>query len=1314
MTDNEPFIHLHVHTEFSLLDGLSRIKKLVSRAKEMNMPALAITDHGTMFGIMDFYNACQEAGIKPIIGVESYLAPNRMTDRDPQKDKRPYHMLLLAKNQTGYQNLLKITSAAQLEGYYYRPRIDREFLAAHSEGLIATSGCLAAQVPSAILDGKDELAHELIGWYRDVFGEENFYLELQKHDIPEIGTVNQWIYDYNQSNHTNVGVLATNDVHYVLEKDYDAHDMLLCIQTGSLKTDTKRLRMSDNSYYLSSTEQMWQHFAEIPDAIHNSRKIAEICEIDLDRKGYHLPTFPVPQGFDAESYLRFLCNLGMDWRFGSRKNESILQDRLNHELSIIGSMGFNTYFLIVWDLCEYARHADIWWNVRGSGAGSLVSYCLGISNIDPVQNNLLFERFLNPGRVSMPDIDIDYPDDRRGEMIAYTARKYGEEKVASIITFGTLGAKAAIKDVGRALAVPLSEVNRIVALIPQDAKQKTIQEYVELNPDLQKLYDTEEHLREVIDSAKELQGARRHTSVHAAGVIVGDRPLVEYLPLHRVTVKGKNKAKAKALLEESALKAVTQFPMETCEAIGLLKIDFLGLSTLAILRKACELVNQYHGIYYDMNNIPYRHDDPVLTPKDIANLDKSFELMGRGETVGVFQLEGTGMQQMLRDMRPREFENIVAGVALYRPGPMEFIPAYNRRLHGDEQPVYLHEKLRKILHDTYAIIVYQEQINQVAMELFGYSPADADLMRRAVSKKKDKDLLKHKEIFIKQGPDNGVDAITAEKIFKEIETFANYGFNRSHSADYAVLTIQSAYMKAHYPEEYVTALLYVHRDDADKIGIFLEEARRLKIPILPPDVNYSAINFDIQPDPQTGLRGIRFGLAAIKNAGAGALQPIVDARESSGGAFQDLEDFCRRVDLRQVGKRTLESLAMVGALEKFGSRSQLVNAVERMVGFSANYHKDLEVGQMNMFGGMSGSGAEDMLSIPQGKEATTKEMLKWEKELLGLYVTGRPVDKYRVQLEQSNTNRVAHLKDEDKKVGFNGRQVSIAGEITSFRKRFTKDNNAMAILQIEDWHDTGGVIDVVFFPRAYEKVERMIESGDLPPLASGEVVKVTGKFDTSRDPVQLIGEGMSQNFTIMTAEGGRTPLPDEYRPVWQDSVSNGSYDEPPPLNYETFQARDYGVEYDEETGEIARSIPEPEAEMVQSIAPATQGAVAVLTPSVEPQLAAEGGSLVWDTPSIDNYDPYGFDYDAPIQRRLKIFLPRSGDDDTDRRRLRKVHAILTSYPGNDSFSIAVEMKKRLQTMEFPNHTTGYCDELIRDLIAIVEDKKNIRVFTPND
>jgi DNA-directed DNA polymerase III PolC len=772
MPDAPDFVHLHVHTEFSLLDGLSQINRLVRRARELDMPALAITDHGTMFGVIDFYRACQAEGVRPIIGMEAYLAPwgRSRFDRDSELDSKPYHLLLLARSQTGYQNLLRLASAAQLEGHYYRPRVDHDLLARHAEGLIATSGCLAAEIPRLVEQGREAEALERIGWYQEVFGRDNFFLELQHHHIEQLYALNHWLLE--RRGYANVPLVATNDVHYVLEEDYDAHDTLLCIQTGNVKADQNRLRFESQTFHLRSAQEMWRLFREVPEALSNTLRIAEMCDINLDSNGYHLPVFPVPAGFSAATYLRHLCERGLRWRYGERAADPVVRGRLDYELRMIHEMGFDTYFLIVWDLCEFARHADIWWNVRGSGAGSLAAYCLGITNIDPLTNGLLFERFLNPGRVSMPDIDLDYPEDRRAEMIQYCAQKYGEDKVAAIITFGTLGSKAAIRDVGRVLDLPPTEVDRIARLIPSAAKPVKFKDALgddpeKALPDLKAAYDSDRTARRLIDTARQLEGVTRHASTHAAGVIVADKPLVEYIPLHRPT---------KGSAEDAPVKMVTQFPMETCESIGLLKVDFLGLSTLTIMRRACEMIEQYHGLHYDLSNIPYRSDpDDPQTSRRVAAM---FEMLGRGETIGVFQLESQGMRRMLTDMRPQKFEHIVAGIALYRPGPMEYIPTYNRRLHDSEAIEYKHEKLKPILEETYGIIVYQEQIMQIGAELFGYSLGEADLMRRAVSKKKKEDLLQHRMIFTERGPQHGVDPDTANAIFDDIEFFARYGFNK--------------------------------------------------------------------------------------------------------------------------------------------------------------------------------------------------------------------------------------------------------------------------------------------------------------------------------------------------------------------------------------------------------------------------------------------------------------------------------------------------------------------------------------------------------
>ena len=1165
------FVHLHVHTEYSLLDGQSKIKDLMARAKELDMPAVGLTDHGVMFGAIDFFRNARKTGVKPVVGMEAYLAPRTRFDKDPRLDKRPYHMLLLAKNMTGYGNLLKLASLSQLEGYYYRPRIDWDTMAQYAEGIIATSGCLAAEIPRLVEEGKEAEAREKIGQYQDAFGPENFYLEIQPHDIDLLHTLNQWLVDYRQSGHTDVGLLASNDMHYVRADDTDTHDTLLCIQTSSLKNETNRMMLQPlGSYYMKSAQEMREAFKGVPDAMiaegfANSLKIADMCDVELDHEGYHLPVFPVPDGMSEGEYLRYLVEMGMDWRYGENwRSDDVLTERVERELGIIGDMGFNTYFLIVWDLCEFARRADIWWNVRGSGAGSVVAYSMGITSIDPIQNSLLFERFLNPGRVSMPDIDLDYPDDRRAEMIAYAADKYGTDKVAAIITFGTMGAKAAVRDVGRAMDVDLGKINLAASMIPTEARQKSIQEYIDINPELKQLYQRDKEIQRVMDTAKKLQGMTRHASTHAAGVIISDRPLEEYIPLHRITGTDPS---------GGSLKAVTQFPMETSESIGLLKVDFLGLSTLTILRKACDLIAQHRGTKYTMETIPYRHDDPRLTEEQVQMLNETYEMMGRGETVGVFQVESPGMRSMLRDMRPQKFEHIVAGISLYRPGPMEFIPAFNRRLHGDEETPFIHERLKPILAETYGIIVYQEQIMQIAGNLFGYALGEADLMRRAVSKKKQEKLMEHKSIFMERGPANGIPEEAAEKIFDEIEFFANYGFNKSHASDYAVITVQTAFLKCHYPEEYMTALLCVQFDDSAKVATFLEECRRLSIPILPPDINYSQLDFDIETMPD-GRRGIRFGMAAIKNAGVGALQHIIDCREEEG-PFSSLEEFCHRTDLRTVGKRALESLIKVGAVP-FGERDALHESLERIVGFSTEYHKAQEVGQMSLFGGDTGVD-EETLHIPPAKEAVRpRDMLGWEKELLGLYVTGRPVDRHRDKFAaMSNLNVINDLKaDADV---MNEKSVRVAGEIVSIRKIITRNNAQMAILQLEDWHETAGSIEVVLFPRTWGKVVDYFEEHQNRQPEESDLVVVNGKFDTSRGDPQIIADMVDDQFQYMSADDlAQLAAQEEREPAWRRQ---------PDMPAAVSDADESPFMFDEETGEMAEDSPEPEPAPVADVVP---------------------------------------------------------------------------------------------------------------------------------
>ena len=1075
----DSFVHLHVHSEYSLLDGLGRISDLIGGAVTLGMPALALTDHGNLFAAIEFYRHAKSQGIKPMIGTECYLTAvgRRMKDKEPGIDDKRFHLLLLALDNVGYKNLLQISSAAQLEGFYYRPRIDREYLADHSQGLIATTGCLAGEVPRLLRQGETQLAYERLGWWVDVFGRERFFVELQEHNLPELTRVNQQLIEW--ARHFDLRLVATNDVHYVRKEDASYHDVLLCVQTGDLvKQANRSLKMNDSSYYLKSPAEMAALFSEIPDSLSNTLLVAEMCEVDLEAKGYHLPPFPVPEGYDAASYLRHLVETGLPKRYGERANDPEVQSRKEHELKIIHDMGFDTYFLIVWDLCEFARRRNIWWNVRGSGAGSLVAYAIGITNLDPIANHLLFERFLNPGRVSMPDIDLDYPDDRRDEMINYAIERYGKDNVAQIITFGTMGARAAIRDVGRALDIPLPEVDRIAKLIPGGPKVK-ISDGLEQSPELKEAYEKQDYIRQLIDTAMHLEGVARHASTHAAGVIISDKPLVEYTPLHRPT-KG------------DASGAVTQYPMEVLESIGLLKVDFLGLSTLTIMRKACELVAQRHGVHFDLSNIP-------------INDEKAFKLLSSGNVTGIFQVESEGMRRVLTNMKPTRFEHIVATISLYRPGPMEYIDDYIDRMHRRKEVVYHHPALEPILAETYGIIVYQEQIIQIASQLSGYTPGEADLMRRAVGKKKKEELLKHREKFVQGALERNIPEDVAHRIFDDIEFFARYGFNKAHAADYAVITCQTAYLKAHYPVEYMTALLTVERNNAEKVGILIGECRAMGISVLPPDINKSDVHFTIEDTPDGPA--IRFGLGAIKNVGESAIEIILEARRKLG-SFASIDDFCRAVDLRQVNRRALESLIKVGALEAFGPRAQLLAIIDRMLSLSGQTHQAASIGQLNMFdlGGFNTPITGSILyPLPEVEEVGRRERLNWEKELVGVYVSEHPLQPLLPKLREAVSCFLGQID-----ASMVGHKVTVAGIVNWVRQIYAKNGKPMAFVELEDVQST---IELVVFNRVYE------EARDL--LQEGKMIVVRGTVDMKGgQSLKIVCDSVSD--TLTTAQPAST------------------------------------------------------------------------------------------------------------------------------------------------------------------------------------------------
>ncbi len=1057
------FVHLHVHTTYSLLDGFSNIKKLVKRVKEMDMPAIAITDHGTMFGAIEFFNTATSAGVKPIIGLEAYLAARGMKDRDSHLDKHSSHLLLLAQNDIGYRNLLSIASAAQTEGFYYFPRIDHDFLAAHSEGLIATTGCMAAEIPRSIVNEGVESARKRLDWYYDVFGADNFFLELQEHEIKELPGINKALIELGPRYQGRF--IATNDVHYINQEDARLQDVLLAIQTGSVLSNPNRMRMSDGTYFLRSPQEMERLFHEVPEALSNTLLIAERCQVDLQSHGYHLPNFEVPEGHTPQTYLRELCEEGFKRRYGAEANNPELRERLEYELGIIHQMGFDTYFLIVWDLCRYASQENIWYNVRGSGNGSMVAYCLEITLIEPIGHGLIFERFLNPGRISMPDIDMDFQDDLRPQVMEYCARKYGDDKVAQIITFGTMGARAAIRDVGRVMDIAIPEVDRVAKLIPNiPGKPVSIAEALEEIPEVQAAYNDPEKpfIKELIDTASKMEGTVRSAGTHAAGVVITDRPVIEYVPLHRPTSGS----------EISPIKTVTQFEMSILDSLGLLKVDFLGLATLTIMSRASELIKQRHGIILNLYNIPI--DDP-----------DTFDFIGHGHTAGVFQLEGSGMTRYIVQMKPKNLANVIAMVALFRPGPMEFIPTYIKRMHGEEQTTYRHPSLEPILKETYGITVYQEQIMRTAMNLAGYTPSEADNLRKGVAKKKADVLAKHRETFIHGATERGIPDTIANQIFDDWEAFARYGFPKGHAADYGVIAVQTAYLKTHYTVEYMTALLSASKNDSDKVASYVADCRAMGIQVLPPDVSNSGYDFTIEDRPDSPP-AIRFGMGAVKNVGQSPVDMIMAAR-SDGGEFRDLTDFAHRIDLRQVGRRPLESLVRVGALDRFGPRTALLEALDRLIAISTSHFRALQSGQLSLFGGTNMP--SDEIRLSKAKNLDKREQLNWERELLGLYVSDHPLSPYLKVLKQKTSHSSSELSD-----AANREKVIVAGMVSRFRPHLTKDGKNMGFVTLEDIE---GNIELVVFPRTWEQYYGLVQVD--------KVISASGRIDaTGAEPKVLV------------------------------------------------------------------------------------------------------------------------------------------------------------------------------------------------------------------
>ncbi|MDO9303026.1 MAG: DNA polymerase III subunit alpha [Anaerolineales bacterium] len=1732
------FAHLHVHTEYSLLDGFSNIKKLVKRVKEMNMESVAITDHGTMFGVIDFYKAAKAEGIKPIIGLEAYMAARTMQDKDSKLDRTSSHLLLLAENETGYKNLLKIASAAQMDGFYYYPRIDHDFLAAHSDGLICTSGCMSAEIPRALLSENPDEAVKKWDWYSDVFGRDRFFVELQQHNIKEITDLNKQL--LNLGARYSARFIATNDVHYINQADARLQDILLAIQTNSTLNDPDRMKMSDDSYYLRSPLEMSKIFAEVPDALSNTLLIAERCNVDLSFKGYHLPEFVVPEGYTPDSYLRALCQEGAKIKFKDDATSSKVQERLEYELSVVHEMGFDAYFLIVWDLCRFARENGIWYNARGSAAGSIIAYTLDITRVDPLQHALIFERFLNPGRVSMPDIDLDFRDDRRSEMLEYTARKYGDDKVAQIITFGTMGSKAALRDVARVMEIPLAEIDKVAKLVPfVSGRATTMKDAMEI-VDFKKIYDTQPHLREVIDIAARMEGTVRNAGTHAAGVVISDKPIMDYLPLHRPTSNS----------EETPIKSVTQFEMGILDSLGMLKVDYLGLITLTVMARACDMIEKRHGIKLDLNNIPI--DD-----------SKSFELMASGQTAGLFQIEGGGMTRWLVQMKPKNLDNIIAMVALYRPGPMAFIPDYIARMHGEAEVEYRHPAMQSIFQDTFGIPVYQEQLMRAAVELAGYTPSESDELRKAISKKIKADIDKHRAKFVKGAVEKGMEQSTADAIYMDWEEFARYGFNKclpgnvevldastgrlvkvedlyrglanitetlscdipslklknqpvttvmengvkpvfrlttalgraieatgnhpfytyngwrklddlqpdefiavpriisvegknewhdhevialghllaegnlchphsvyyynqdeeqvedfiqaaeafenvkcttamhkgcysiyaaradkrfepgifswareldmlgknartkeipapvfeltnrqigimisrmwdgdghvdlrgrslyyatasqrmaqqlqhlllrfgiisrlrtvefpykegrvgyqvfitgyenintfkekiachsvnqkrkqtlveltafippvavgtkdivpaavkeyirtakdqsgftwkeisattgiaprefsptnsagkigfgrntlkrlgnyfddpdikryaesdlywdrvafieyvgekqtydleiaethnfiandilvhnSHAADYGVIAVQTAYLKSTYPAEYMAALLSANAGITEKVAFYVADSRNMDVPVLAPDVNASNWDFDIEdvaiPAAEDGglsdtRPSIRFGLGAVKNVSQGAVETIMEARASFDGAqdrkFTDLNDFARRVDLRAVGKRSLECLIKVGALDQFGNRASMLAALDRIVAISANHFRAADAGQMSLFG--ASTGIIEEIHLPEVKNVDKREMLNWERELIGLYITDHPLNEYQATLAQIVSCFSGQLSE-----AMHEEKVRVAGLITVVRPYTTKTGKAMGFVTIEDIQ---GVIELVMFPKTWTKFRDQ--------MIVGKIIIVKGKVDNANPPAKILVDEIETEIKVTSAvdeivdNAPPTPItplhykstvapaqkatqppqqnPTKPAPVLRDTISLNVAEvapaypadtdldgmPPPPDNFPDGWDNEWQPSFDEAA---VASKPAPKFKKDEPITPPLiTRAVTALANVEETGQAEERREAVLQSMYVPLVKE-NKDKEHP-PKQLTVTLRSTGDHERDKRRIKTLHGLITSHHGRDKFSFHIFEDNKGYLIDFPSDTTRIRPELLVQLKKLIGEE----------
>ena len=1207
------FTHLHVHTEYSMLDGISRIPELVTRTGELGMDSLAITDHGTFYGVVDFYSACLDAGIKPIIGCEVYVAHNSRHEKNPS-ERSPAHLVLLARDNTGYRNLMQLVTKAHVEGFYNRPRVDKGLLEEFGSGLVCLSGCPSAEVPRLLADGNYDGAVKAAGWYRELFGD-GYFLELQKHKhVPQLDQINEGLLRLSED--TRLPLVATNDAHYVHQHQSGLQDIYICIQTNTTVRDEKRLRMEDDSYYIKSPEEMEGLFIDLPaniraEAMANTGVIADMCDVSLEFGQTHLPRYETPGGMDADDYLAQVCEGGFRQRYPNASQEAV--DRLRYELDVIRYTKFANYFLVVWDIIKFVRQRNILFGVRGSAAASVVLYCLGITDIDPLEYRLVFERFLNMERKEMPDIDMDFQDDRRDEVLHYVIDKYGNDHVAQIITYGTLGAKAALRDVGRALGMSYGDVDRIARMVP--FKARNLEDAMRVSTELQGAVDSNEAVRELVEQAQGLEGIVHHVSTHAAGVLIADEPLTDTVPLQR-PAKG----------DESSPVLMTQFSMDPVAHLGLLKMDFLGLTSLTILDQAVKLVRESRGVEIDLQTLPL--DD-----------GSTFELLSSGNTTDVFQLESAGMQRYIEKLKPSNIGDIAAMIALYRPGPMENIDRFIDAKHGRAEVTYPHPSLKELLDETYGIIVYQDQVLLILQQFAGYTLGAADIVRKAMGKKIASLMAQERDNFVAGATGKGFQKGLAVEIFDLIEPFAGYAFNKAHSVSYALISYWTGYFKAHYPVEYMAAVLNARLDNTDKTISSINECFRLGIPVMLPDVNSSGEFFTIDKDEE-GREGLRIGLAAIKTVGEGAVKPVVDDRKENG-PYQSIDDFCRRAGAANLNRRTLESMVKAGAFESLGPRGAMVSALDRIVATAQREAQMRNSGQSSLFGGgQSSTGAgtsSSMTSEPgiilAGNDASPEEKASWERELLGVALSHNPL----MALTAANTGgsvvSLDQLSDE-----MQGQQVNVIGIVNTVTERARRDGQRFIIVALEL---LGGVVEATVWPEALQRTEEIWQAG--------RTVRVMGRVRLRGEQLELscdeAEEFVQDRPSTLTANGtGSTSKPN----------GNGHY------GNGNGNGRNSGRQNGNGNGNGAGY--------------------------------ANGNGNGNGQGANGESNGHGAAV-SPASNRLVRLIVTEDDNKHDANTLREVIGVMLEYPGRDRVNLEIRTSGLRVLLDMPVVSTGYCDDL---------------------